>query len=71
MQISDKAITAIKGNNKALGLLVAEFNKHFRTIENWIDSKDIRLTTPGALEIIKTVTGLPEEEILVPDNVDA
>lgn len=71
MQISDVAIEEIKGNNKALGRLCVSFDKHMKTIELWLSQKDIRLTTPNAVDIIKAETGLTEEEILVPDKVEA
>lgn len=71
MQISDKAVQKIKGNHKAYNALGYAFDKSYKTIENWVKDKDIRLTTPTALEIIKAETGLTEEEILVPDNVSA
>lgn len=64
MQISDKAVQTIKSDNKAMGALIQLFDKHYRTIENWLDNKDIRLTTPNAVATIKEVTGLKEKEIL-------
>ncbi len=64
MQISEKAIESLKGNHKALASLSYKFDKHAKTIENWLISKDIRLTTPLAIEVIKAETGLSEDEIL-------
>lgn len=68
MQISNKAIEMITGNHRILGRLCSQFDRHMKTIENWIDSKDIRLTTPNAVKIIKEETGLNESEILDPEN---
>jgi hypothetical protein len=64
MIVSDKAIELIKGNNKLMGRLMIAFDRGQNTIENWMASKDIRLTTPTAVQILKEETGLTEEEIL-------
>lgn len=68
MRITDKAVNAIKGNNRAMNALGYAFNKGYKTIENWLKSKDIRLTTPTAVDIIKAETQLAEEEILEVEN---
>lgn len=65
MQLSKKATDAIKDSNKLMGLLMGAFNKGQKTIENWIDAQDIRLTTPLATEIIAELTKIPIGEILV------
>ena len=64
MQISDKAIAAIKGNNVLTGRLMAVFNRSQDTIENWLNSKDIRLTTPAAVQLIQKIGKLRPDEIL-------
>jgi hypothetical protein len=64
MTVTDKAIEGIKGNNKLMGRLMIAFDRGQNTIENWMASKDIRLTTPTAVQIIKEETGLTEKEIL-------
>ena len=69
MRISDKAITAIKGNNKLTGNLMMAFDRSQNTIENWLASNDVRLTTPTAVRIIKEHTGLLEEDILEDEDV--
>ena len=69
MIISDKGISVIKGNNKLLGNLMMAFDRSQNTIENWMASKDVRLTTPTAVQIIKEHTGLSEEEILEDDDL--
>lgn len=63
MGLSKKTLELIRRNNKILGLLVGAFDVHFRTMENWIENNDIRLTTPTATKIIMTETGLNESEI--------
>lgn len=68
MQISDKAIEVLKGNHKALAALSYKFDKHAKTIENWLNNKDIRLTTPIAIDIIKAETGLSDSEIFETAN---
>lgn len=71
MQISDTAISKCRENMSVTGKLIAAFDKHQYTIERWYENKNPLLTTPTAVEIIKRETGLTEEEILVPDNVNA
>ncbi len=68
MQISDKAVQAIQKDNKVMGALIQLFDKHYRTIENWLENKDIRLTTPDAVAIIKELTDLKKHEILEIEN---
>ena len=64
MTISDRAISSIKSNNKLMGRLMGAFNRGQNTIENWLASKDVRLTTPTAVQIITEEAGLSENEIL-------
>lgn len=69
--ISDRAIEAVRGNNRAMGRFVADFDKHYKTIENWLKGKNIILTTPKAVDIIKAETGLTEEEIFETEKTNA
>lgn len=69
-QVSDKALLLMKKNNVAIGKLMIAFNKGQQTILNWMDSKDVRLTTPTAVEVIREETGLSDEEILEPEDKD-
>lgn len=71
MQISDKTKDTLTGNNKAKGALCMAFDKHMKTIEDWIDNKNIMLTTPTAVECIKANTDLDENEILETEKVSA
>ena len=64
MTITDTAISKIKGNNRLIARLMIEFNRGQNTIENWMESKDTRLTTPAATKIIAEETGLSQDEIL-------
>lgn len=64
MQISDKAIAAIKDSNRLIGRLMIAFNRGQNTIENWMASKDVRLTAPIATEIIAEESKMPMSEIL-------
>lgn len=66
MSISDKAIQKLKGNNRAIARLMIEFDRGQATIENWMNAKDVRLTTPSAVTIISTETGLAQDEVLEP-----
>ena len=65
--ISDRAIEAVRGNNRAMGRFVADFDKHYKTIENWLKEKKIILTTPKAV----AETGLTEDEIFETEKIDA
>lgn len=69
--MTDKAIEGIKGNNRLMGRLMIAFDRGQNTIENWMVSKDIRLTTPTAVQIIREETGLRDEEILEEEEVAA
>jgi hypothetical protein len=62
--ITNNAANKIKGNQRVIGQLMALFNKSSFTINRWIEDKDIRLTTPGALKVIREETGLTDEQIL-------
>ncbi len=67
-QISDAAVLAIKKSPKLMGRLMGFANRGQNTIENWINAvpRDMRLTTPDAVQIIAEETGLSEQEILEP-----
>ena len=69
MQISDKAIETIRESNKAQAALMAAFNIGQKSVQNWLDRKDIRLTTPDAIKAITESTGIPESEILTEEPV--
>jgi hypothetical protein len=40
------------------------FNKSSKTIERWIEDKDVRLTIDSSIQIITQNTGLKASEIL-------
>lgn len=67
--ISDKAIAAIKGNNRLIAKLMMGFDRGQNTIENWLISKDVRLTTPIAVQAIMEESDLAENEILVEETI--
>lgn len=62
--LTNNAADQMKGNQRITGRLMALFNKSSFTIGRWIEDKDIRLTTPAAVQIIKEETGLKESQIL-------
>lgn len=62
--ITNKALEAFKGNNKLIARLMIAFDRGQNTIENWMASKDVRLTTPIAVQIIMEETELTNAEIL-------
>lgn len=67
--ISDKAIAVIKGNNRLIAKLMIAFDRGQNTIENWMSSKDVRLTTPIAVQAIMEESDLSESEILVQETI--
>lgn len=71
MQISELAISKIRGNNKAINALGYAFDRGYKTIENWLEGRNIILTTPTAVEIIKKETGLTDKEILTKSEAKA
>lgn len=71
MTITDKAIAAIKSSNIIKGKLMVAFDRGENTIENWMASKDVRLTTPTATKIILEHSDLKESELLEQDPVEA
>jgi len=68
VDISDKAISAIKASNIAMGELMIVFNRSNRAIENWLKNKNQLLTTPTGVEAISKTTGLTRDEILIQKN---
>lgn len=63
--LSKKILEAVKGSVKTRNRLAYDFNKVSKTIDSWIDSNSIMLTTPTALRAIREELSIPEtEEIL-------
>jgi hypothetical protein len=62
--ISKKAVDKITGNPLVIGRLMVLFNKSSKTIERWIEDKDVRLTIDSSIQIITQNTGLKASEIL-------
>jgi len=71
MTITDIAIERIKTNIRCIHALGYEFQRGDKTINAWLDGKNIVLTTPTAVEIIKKETGLTDSEILEDSKVTA
>lgn len=63
-RISDSGIRAIKGSNRIIARLMILYNRGQNTIENWMAARDIRLTAPAAVQIIREESGLEDSEIL-------
>jgi hypothetical protein len=63
MTITKTLYDKIRKDNRVLGLLAANFAVQSRTIEAWIDSNDIRLTTPLAVNTLIAETGMKESEM--------
>jgi hypothetical protein len=63
-RISEQAIVKMRGNYQVLGRLMILFDVHQKTIETWIQKKDVRLTISESVKIIKEQTKLSEDQIL-------
>lgn len=66
-EIKDK----IKKSNQAIASLMVVFDRGQKTIENWLDNDDIRLTTPAAAKAISNTMGISESQIFETSNVAA
>jgi hypothetical protein len=66
MTVNKRVISKIKKNSALKARLCAVFDKHFGTIERWINmnSSNGPLTTTLAVQVIKEQMGLTEDEIL-------
>lgn len=64
MQLSTEAIQAIKNKPRTYTVLALEFDKSEQTIRRWVESNDEMLTTPRAVSVIKSETGLKAKQIL-------
>lgn len=64
MQITDRAADAAKVNIDCIAHLMMLFKRGQWTINKMLDAKDLLLTTPSAVKIISTHTGIPESEVL-------
>lgn len=70
-KIKQTIIDSIKGDFSFQGAIIEVANKHPRTIENWLDSNSDMLTTHSVLSVIKSRTGLSEEELFEPQTSNA
>lgn len=71
MTITDAAVERIRASKKCIMALGYEFERGDKTINNWLDEKNVLLTTPTAVEIIKRETGLTKDEILMKNKITA
>jgi hypothetical protein len=62
--IKQEVLEKLKNSQKARARLAYEFNKHIATIDRWIDSNSLMLTTKQALLAISEELELKEKEIL-------
>lgn len=66
MQISKKAKKIIMGSNIIKADLMTAFDMTQKSVENWVERDDVRLTTPTAITAIMKNSGLKEIDILKP-----
>lgn len=69
-KFTQKAKDKSLGNNKVIGRMMIEFNRHSKTIERWINDGADELSSPATLDIIKQETGLSEIEILEQESIN-
>lgn len=68
MQLKEKILKRINEDKALQGLIAAESNVGFVTIERWIDANSDRLLNLKVLEIIKTHIGAKDIKELVENN---
>jgi hypothetical protein len=65
-QLTPAIIDRIRGHIEIEASLMLYFGISGRTVRNWINDNDIRLTVPGVVQIIREKLKLdPETEILI------
>lgn len=63
-KLNDQVKDALKKNVKAKAELMVAFSVTEQSVNNWLKNDSYKLTTPAALEIISTHTGLKSNQIL-------
>lgn len=69
MTISKEAKKLIRKDVTVRAALMAAFEMSEKSVTNWLDRDDIRLTTPKAVETIAKASGLSEDKILVKEAI--
>ena len=69
VRISKQAIVKSKKNYRLFARLMMLFNVHQKTIEVWINTNDVRMTTPDAVRIMMEELELTREELLIEEAV--
>jgi hypothetical protein len=64
MKLTQKAIDALKNNKRARARLQLDLDKSEYTINRYIDSNDIMLTTATALVILREELKMADSELL-------
>jgi hypothetical protein len=63
-KLNNNTVNLIKGNSQIMGRLMIMFNKSSYTISRWIEDNDVRLTTSGALQVLREELKMDDTEIL-------
>lgn len=71
MTISQAAKDKILSDVKTRAALMSAFEMSEKSVTNWVERDDIRLTTELAIMVLVKHTGLSKEEILVTENLTA
>ncbi len=69
--ITEAAKNKIMEDVKVRAALMSAFLMSEKSVTNWAERNDIRLTTKTAVDVLKETTGLTEDEILQPEPIKA
>ena len=67
--IRKKIIKALKYDKTAKAKLQLALDKSAPTIERYLTTNDVMLTTAKSIAVIKEATGLKEDQILEPQHI--
>lgn len=63
-RLNSRTLSLMKDNNTLKARLCAEFDKSYDTIQRWINTNDVMLTTIDALKIIYDELGIEMNKAL-------
>jgi len=69
--ISEIAKSKIMEDVRVRAALMTAFTMSEKSVTNWVERDDVRLTTKTAVDVLITTTGLTEDQILVTEAVKA
>lgn len=63
-RINDKTLEAMKDSNAFKGRMCADFDKSYDTVQRWLNTNDIVLTTIDALSILHDVLSIESKDAI-------